>query len=790
MKTAKFFISIFLLIVSSSFTFGQAPPVYQSEVNSILDRAGLHNSIDTNRIMILDALKLSRDNDYADGIIRSYQTMASLELKEHNLSGALRNYLQLLNLLEEVDRPGIKAETLRDLGDVYFIEKMNRNALNAYLKSKTYFGQTNQKEYLKILDRIADTYAGMGIVDSAILVSEEILALHQDSDNQIATVKTLQRIVDVYLGKNNYQAALLSNLELLTIIKLFGDEKDLAAVYNNLGYIYTRQKNYPLAIEHFKKVEKLEIGNAINLAPLYINMGVCYSNDKEFEASIRYLKKAEALYSLEQKSKKASVNQLISSVYLNNSDLYNAQLYNQIALEFARVGEEPEVLSSTYYQSAQIQRKLYDYEKALSFYQLHLNIRDSIRLDERFRQQDLQQQQVLLERAEKEIKLLLVNNDIQELNISRLQLEKDKIELSRSNLELEAKKRKDEILLLRSNEQVKDAELQNQELLAQQTKQALAIAQQELESQKKDQTLLELRSIEERQQVELMQKEAAEAKQKREIESLTMEKEITQLELDNEAAFRQSVYSIGGLLGLLGILVVLSLLNSRRKNQQLEKQNLIIETERSKSEELLLNILPEETAAELKEKGAATPKQYKQATVLFSDFASFTEIAQQMTPSELIEEINACFIVFDEIIERNGLEKIKTIGDAYMAAGGIPEKNTTNAIDSVRAAQEMNDFMIKRLVQKKAEGKKYWGMRIGLHTGPIVAGVVGKNKFAYDIWGDTVNVASRMETNGLVGEINISQSTYDLVKDQVSCRKRGTIDVKHKGEMEMYVVET
>ena len=211
---------------------------------------------------------------------------------------------------------------------------------------------------------------------------------------------------------------------------------------------------------------------------------------------------------------------------------------------------------------------------------------------------------------------------------------------------------------------------------------------------------------------------------------------------------------------------------------------------KQRSDELLLNILPEEVADELKAKGSAAAKQFENVTVMFTDMKDFTRISETLSPTELVQSIHACFTAFDEIISKYNLEKIKTIGDAYMCAGGMPIASMTHAMDVVKAAREIRDFMAKRNVRDKSDDNApVFEIRIGIHTGPVVAGIVGTRKFAYDIWGDTVNIAARMESSGEAGKINISASTFDLVKDKFTCVYRGKIKAKNKGEIDMYFVE-
>lgn len=226
-----------------------------------------------------------------------------------------------------------------------------------------------------------------------------------------------------------------------------------------------------------------------------------------------------------------------------------------------------------------------------------------------------------------------------------------------------------------------------------------------------------------------------------------------------------------------------------RSMLQLSDSFKTIKREREKSEQLLLNILPAETAQELKEFGKATPKNYEQVSVLFTDFKGFTKRAINMTPAELIEELNECFSAFDDITTRHNLEKIKTIGDAFMCAGGLPIPNTTNSVDAVSAGLEMLEWIETWNTQRATEGKEPWGIRVGVHTGALVAGVIGKQKFQYDVWGDAVNVASRMESNSEVGRLNISADTFELVKHQFECEFRGEIEAKNRGKIGMYFAE-
>jgi len=267
----------------------------------------------------------------------------------------------------------------------------------------------------------------------------------------------------------------------------------------------------------------------------------------------------------------------------------------------------------------------------------------------------------------------------------------------------------------------------------------------------------------------------AEIETRYDMDKLLLERESEVLKRENQ----QFLFVAG--LALMLILVIVVFWSYKNK----QRDNKIIAEAKQKSDDLLLNILPEETAEELKKSGSAKARNFEMVTVMFTDFKGFTSIAEKLPAEQLVAEINEYFIEFDNIIQRHGIEKIKTIGDAYMAVGGLPTPTETHAHDVVRAALEIQAFVARK---KKEKGDAAFEIRIGINSGPVIAGIVGIRKFAYDIWGDTVNIASRMESAGVAGAINASASTYALVKDQFKCIPRGRIDAKGKGELEMYFI--
>ncbi len=210
-----------------------------------------------------------------------------------------------------------------------------------------------------------------------------------------------------------------------------------------------------------------------------------------------------------------------------------------------------------------------------------------------------------------------------------------------------------------------------------------------------------------------------------------------------------------------------------------------LKAEQKRSDDLLHNILPANIIRDLKDSGKTIPKRHKNVTILFTDFVGFTELVASISAITLVNELNDIFGRFDEIMEETEVEKIETIGDAYMAACGLEEEITNHAVNCITAAQKMLSY----LEERNKSHEILWRMRVGIHSGTIVAGVVGKKKFAYDLFGDTINTTSRIESAGEAGRINISSSTYELVKNDFTCLSRGKVFAKGKGELEMYFVK-
>ncbi|MBK8969511.1 MAG: adenylate/guanylate cyclase domain-containing protein [Saprospiraceae bacterium] len=278
------------------------------------------------------------------------------------------------------------------------------------------------------------------------------------------------------------------------------------------------------------------------------------------------------------------------------------------------------------------------------------------------------------------------------------------------------------------------------------------------------------------------------AQQGREIEAQKAMLLRVEVERQKSEAARNALLMLSSFILVVAGLFYLRYRAKRRTANQLASKNKIIEAEQKKSDELLLNILPPAIANELKTKKKVAAQQYDQATVMFVDFIGFTQISEMLSPEGLVAEIDYCFSNFDRIIGQYRIEKIKTVGDAYICACGLSDQNASPT-DMIKAALQIQDFLLHQKAEQQSRGLPFFEARIGIHTGPVVAGVVGEKKFAYDIWGDTVNIAARMEETSAPGRVNVSEETYWKAKYDFEWEPRGKVAAKNKGLLEMYFVK-
>ncbi|MEG1026501.1 MAG: adenylate/guanylate cyclase domain-containing protein [Flavobacterium sp.] len=544
---------------------------------------------------------------------------------------------------------------------------------------------------------------------------------------------------------------------------------ELVNTYNLMADLYTKQNKYKKALEHYQKASKLHKQYNDNQSHHYgyllSNVANTYSELNEYEKSLTYHNLALDFF-----SKLKDYNN-ISLIYLSKSTLYKK--LNQpekiseninLALENSKNIKECLVKETIYSRIGYIYYDLENYQKALEF---HLKAYHECPLNKPYKFIDDQEYNIgvtylkLAQNVNKTTNAL--KNKHQFLQLSKEYLNKI----------INKATRKGDILMLK-NTYLNLSEIAN---LEDDKNNAFEYYKQHI-IYKDSLEVLENREllVQNQMQFEFDQQEKIRNAEQKTKDALARE------ELTKEKNQRN--------LALIGFGVFLILASfAGFAYSQKKKDHKIISEEKQKSDNLLLNILPEEVAKELKEKGTSEARHFESVSIMFTDFKDFTKLSEKIPSKELIEELNYCFKAFDEIVAKHGVEKIKTIGDSYMAVCGLPAKYGNHAQKMVQAALEIRDFIEEYKLTRQSENKSFFEMRIGINSGEVVAGIVGIKKFAYDIWGDAVNTASRMESNGEVGKVNISESTYNLVKDHFAFEFRGELEAKGKGKIKMYFVD-
>ncbi len=759
-----------------------------AEVDNLLDNARGSTSDAETYSLANQSLAIARDLRYDGGIARALVLMAGVCARTNRTEEALQYYLEAEEKLNAggnaaplmLNKPTLLA-VYTGLGDLFFQEKLYDSAQRYYRQVL----ELSPQQY-PVMEKAADARLLDMRFDSAEIIYQDLIAYYKAKGNNPKLVQIHQKLANAYSSSGNAGKGLYYYLSIEEIVERHGRPEEKAVMYNNMGKQYATLNDYPRALEYFTKAElQCKFITCDYIQVVYANIGIALHNTGNTKGGIDYLLKARRLLETQKDwASMANLEHLMAGVYFSDRDVYNALTHNNEAIRYANETHQIDVLTNAYRTAADIYYQLYDFEKAFDYYKKYLILNDSIRLQEQVRQQNIEQQRTLLSAAEGQIKYLIARQNFRDLELQQSRYEQERLKLLNENLALETERRKDEVRLLQAQNDVDQARLREQTLQALQARQQLRLAAQQLDAEKKERLIA---SLKQKEQVDYAQRLADSAR----VAQLRLDQQFQQREQEN---FKKFAYGLGGLgiiiLILLGIGWLLARRASRRlavQNRKIEAQKEQIELERQKSDRLLLNILPDEVAQELRAHGYATPRLYGAATVVFTDFLNFTQLSQTLTPEQLIDELDECFLAFDEICEKNGLEKIKTIGDAFMCAGGLPVPNETHAVDAVKAALEMLDWLEQRNRQNPKAVLR--DMRIGVHTGPVIAGVIGKNKFAYDIWGDAVNLASRLEELGEPGRVNISGATCEEVKHHFHCSFRGKKEVHNKGLVDMYFIE-
>jgi class 3 adenylate cyclase/tetratricopeptide (TPR) repeat protein len=778
-----------LLVVERG--FGQSPEEIERstiEVDMLLEKAKMAQLDTEKRTLAEQCLKMAQSLHYDGGVIKSSICLGEIDVRQGKTEDALQHYLEAEAKAQSNGNKTTLLEIYQAIGDLFTREKLYTNARRYYLDILKLQGSDYET-----MEKLADAYLYQQSSDTAEIYYKRLIVKYKESGNVVRLVRIYQKLANAYDQQGNAGKSLFYYLPIEDLIERFGSMQEKSILYNNLGRQYATLHDYKKAIEYFEKAELQCVYIPCDYPDvLYANMGIALHNIGNTKRGIEYLLKARAiLVNRKDNVALANLEHLLAGVYFKSNDLYNAISHNNIAIELAKETKQATVLAEAYKTAADLYHELYDFEKAFAFYKNYLNLVDSVRLEEQARQQRLNQQRSLLSEAEGQIKYLIARQNYKDLELGQVRFERERLELLNKNLELESRQKEDKILLYQAQKAVDGAKQRELISEAMRSRQALLLAARELDTEKQKREISELKRQDE---IDRTQRMVDSTSRAQEVAILRKDKDITDLQLRQQDTFRRFVYGLGSLLIVILGLLALGWAFARRTNNRLNKQNrkiqaqnLEIAEERHKSDRLLRNVLPEQIAQELKTKGYATPRYYDSVTVVFTDFVNFTRLSANLAPEALVDELDECFLAFDEICEKHGLEKIKTIGDAYMCAGGIPIPNETHPTDAVAAAAEMLLWLQTR--NNENANAIFQEMRIGVHTGPVVAGVIGKNKFAYDIWGDAVNLAARLEQHGVSGKINISTQTAEAVKGHYKVSYRGVKEVYNKDPMDMYFIE-
>jgi adenylate cyclase len=574
--------------------------------------------------------------------------------------------------------------------------------------------------------------------DTAIILDKQGLQLAEKIQWKSGEAKSTNDLGWYYYLKGDYPTALGYTNKAITFYEELKDRRQIANMLGNIGLFYTEQGDYPKALEY--QFKALKVAEAIGYKRLegntLSNIGIIYEEQSDHPKALEYdsmtLKLTEELG-----NKLLQGNTLLNMglVYKDQNDYPKALEYNFNALKIAEDIKNSHLQGRIFGNIGAVYQDQKNYSAALEY----------------------------------QFKALKMAEEIGDKTLQANTLGDIGSDYSQAGKFKEAEEYLKQAIALCDSLGIRnknfDFEINISQLYDTTGRPELALKHYRKAMVLKD----SLFNVEKGKQITRNEMNY-EFDKKEALAQAEQEKKDTR-----QRIIRNS--TIAGLIVVLAFLLVVY----RQRNK--------IKAGKKRSDELLLNILPEEVAEELKEKGKTDAKTFDEVTVMFTDFKGFTSIAEKLSATELVNEIDYCFKGFDNIIHKYGIEKIKTIGDSYMAASGLPVINKTHAKDMVSAALEIVKFMEQHKQQRQKENKPVFEIRIGINSGHVVAGIVGVKKFAYDIWGDTVNLASRMESSGEVGKVNISGSTYELVKNDFTCTYRGKIQAKNKGEVDMYFIE-
>lgn len=743
----------------------------QLKLDSLLKLNAEYTKEDFKKIRILNEISYIQINAKpVDGVVTADKAIY-LSLKLNNQKELANSYNNKASNLISISKYSQADSILQKALAIHNSIKNDEGLADTYLRMSS-TNQNDSKRALFLLHKSLDIYRrlnnkkGEGDVyliigglyrnincDTAIIFFQKSLSSYLETKDEAAIAIAIGYIGGTYIFTSSYDKAMEYINKSLAINERIKSLLGLETDYMHLSILYGFKSNHPFELEYMLKALRIseKRGNIENEASIAVNLGFMYIQLKDYPKAMVYLDKGlELSLKLADKSK-------ILYTYMNIVTAYQGQNKNDSALACLEKGKQiingladEDAVSVYYSTAANFYQSINKQAIAFGYLNKAMELNKKLGNNVNYVENILLLIKTIKNSSTKQLAEMGIP---QKLKYSKainyayqvLDLIKESGEL---DFQRDAYKELSELYAFehdvnKSFEYYKRFIIFKDSIMNKDNVNSVANLQIQYETEKKEQ----------------------------QINLLSKDKAIQDKELDKQKVVRN------GFIAGFGVMILFAGLFLFQRNK--------ISKEKRRSDQLLLNILPSEVAEELKTKGSANAKQFDNVTVLFTDFISFTTVSEQLTPQELVDELHSCFMGFDEIMEKYGIEKIKTIGDAYLAVCGLPQPNEKHAENVVYAAIEIKEFMENR---RQTLGEKTFGIRIGLNSGSVVAGIVGVKKFAYDIWGDTVNTAARMEQNSEAGKINISETTYELVKDKYKCEYRGEIDAKNKGKLKMYFV--
>ncbi len=757
----------------------------KSNVDRLNQKAATFQNRDSVFYYYLKASEIAQSILYYEGELTSCRGLVQYHKNDKVIDERLKYTYRIVQIQEKRGTTTDQAKAYQEFGKLYFNEKI-------YEKAAENFRKGFELQGIKLDDKYE---AGIWLTRSLRISNDNDAALQTSRKLQFdeKSLSIFQRIslykekAEIYHNLRAYQKELDAYQSIISIAKGTRYSSFVPTAWNNIGFVHKFLEHENEAKGAFTNTLRTASSNETELrATANYNLGLILHNQGSSDSAMVCFKAAYKLYEKQDNWEAlANSKNMMALSYFHNDDLYNAQNELNGAFDIERRHDLKKQEAKSHEIQSMFYEDVFDYENSLTSYKRYLSIRDSLLTIDRTEESRLLYDQYKAEQLEKQLRVVWAD---MELEIVSLAEERARIAEESARLIAEQE---------RANAQMERdaAELRRLQLLDEQRK--LKAKQQELELIQRDKELADLALEKEQLAASENEKKIALLAKQNELE-VERRKNEKQRRTNERQRYQNNLQLILGILFFIILLLLVFLIayrQLRRRKKRIEEQSVIIaesareiELQKEKSDGLLLNILPHAVAEELKSRGAAKPRSYDEVSVGFTDFSGFTMISEQLSPEDLVAQLDTMFLEFDKIIEKYNLQRIKTIGDAYMFAAGLPEPMEDHADKSIRASLEIRDY-IDSFNKSITPGLPQWNIRIGVHSGPVVAGVIGIKKFAYDIWGDTVNTAARMESSGQIGKVNISGITKSQINGAFITEHRGRVEAKNKGAIDMYFVE-